>query len=135
MILSKGWESKWLNVPLSISGRMICTSQKLGTFLLNTLFGMICSTRILFRFLINIFFLQWINLKICLKKAIFLIWYSGKKIVFRKKKLIFSLENWLWKLKMTNLTALDQDLLHYIKKFFKDYHLDVKYYSISTAPQ
>ena len=36
-------------------------------------------------------------------KVVILVWYSCKKIIFRKIKLIFDLENWLWKLKFGKL--------------------------------
>jgi hypothetical protein len=46
-------------------------------------------------FLINKVFSRWLKLKILLIKLVLLIWYLYKKIVFRKIKLIFDLENWL----------------------------------------
>ena len=46
-------------------------------------------------------------------KLVFLIRYSDKKIIFRKIVLIFGLQNWLWKLKISNF------LQSSIKWFYK----------------
>ena len=58
--------------------------QKLGTILLNK------------------FPWEWFMFKILLMKVVLLIKYSDKKIIFRKIQLSFGLQNWLWKLKMSN---------------------------------
>ena len=58
--------------------------QKLGTILLNK------------------FPWEWFIFKILLMKVVLLIKYSDKKIIFRKIQLSFGLQNWLWKLKMSN---------------------------------
>ena len=44
---------------------------------------------------------EWFILKMLLMKDVPLIKYSDKKIISRKIELIFSLQNWLWKLKMS----------------------------------
>ena len=49
-------------------------------------------------------------------KVFLLIWYSNKKTVFKKIKLIFGLENWIWKLEMTNSYRLAILSLHKISK-------------------
>ena len=74
------------------------SSQKVGTFSLNKLFK------------------EWLKLKMLLTKVVLLIWYSEKKIVFGKIKLIFGLENWLWFLKMPNLWRLSPNHLKRYQK-------------------
>ena len=50
----------------------------------------------------NKFSWKWFIFKMLLIKLVLLIRYSDKKIIFRKIELIFGLQNWLWKLKLSN---------------------------------
>ena len=45
---------------------------------------------------------KWFMFKILLRKVVLLIKYSDEKIIFRKIQLSSGLQNWLWKLKMSN---------------------------------
>ena len=54
--------------------------------------------------LLNIFSWEWFIFKISLIKFLLLIWSSDKIIIFRKIKLILGLQNWPWKLKMSNFS-------------------------------
>ena len=51
-------------------------------------------------------FLEWSYQKIVFTKVGLLNWYSPMKIVFRKIRIIFDIEKWLWKSEFCNLAGL-----------------------------
>ena len=52
--------------------------------------------------LLNMIPWEWFTFKMSLMKFVLLIWNSHKKIIFRKIKLSSVLQNWHWKLKISN---------------------------------
>ena len=78
--------------------RLFDGCQKLGTILLNK------------------FSWKPFLLKILWMKIFLLIKYSDKKIIFRKIQLNFGLQNWLWKLKMSNFWQFSIKMPYKISK-------------------
>ena len=61
-----------------------------------------CKTVWCWIILLNRFLWELFTFKMLLMKVVLLIKYSEKKIIFRKIQLNFGLNNWLWKVKMSN---------------------------------
>ena len=89
--------------------------QKLGTILLNK------------------FPWEWFILKILLMKVVLLIKYSDEKIIFRKIQLSFGLQNWLWKLKMSNFWQFSIKMPYKISKNPFRRLIQMQNYWISSA--